>query len=210
MKWRYQNLRIILNRPFLLNLVYRGSQIIPNTDDLLAVETCRALARQTIYDITSEFSHNQMSGWNAVWFLYQASMIPLVSIFSGTWNAAEVGDWCGQIETVLDGLTAMAEWSLSARRSREVVAKVYEASKGHVTRQKSPRTTNGHNTGNAPVKDHLPCSLDQRENSHQERNLDKGENMFDDESSWDLDGMLWGRLPSNLDAPFDGVPDMGL
>ena len=60
----------------------------------------------------------------------------------------------GQVEMVLDGLGAMVEWSLSARRGQEVVSKMYEASKRPVTRTGSPRLTatgryiNGFQNGN--------------------------------------------------------------
>lgn len=211
MKWRYQNLRIILHRPFLLHRAYGGLQSTPSSDDLTAIKTCRALAKQTIYEITSEFSQNQMSGWNAVWFLYQASMIPLVSIFSETWNTVEYEDWCGQIEAVLEGLTAMADWSLSARRSREVVAKMYEASKGSVMWQRGLGEKGGYcsrDDSNASAEDILPFPHSRAADPNQEPNLIGGDRILHNRSSWDLDGMLWGCLPNNVDTPFDEAPDM--
>jgi hypothetical protein len=81
-------------------------------------------------------------------------MIPLVSIFWENWNTAMVREWQSQVEMVLEGLGAMVEWSLSARWSREVVSKMYEASKRPVTRAGSPRLTatgryvNGFQNGN--------------------------------------------------------------
>jgi len=32
--------------------------------------------------------------------------------------------------------------------------------------------------------------------------------LLDNQSIWDLDGMLWGNLPDGLDMPFDGIPEM--
>ncbi|KAL1837640.1 hypothetical protein VTJ49DRAFT_3560 [Mycothermus thermophilus] len=122
MKWRYQNLRMLLHRPVLLSLASSG--LNPHTQacdaDLAAIETCRDLAAQTIEDIAREWARNQMSGWNAVWFLYQAAMVPLVSVF-WQWGSPRVPEWLKQIEAVLDLLEVMEEWSLAARRSREVV-----------------------------------------------------------------------------------------
>jgi hypothetical protein len=69
-----------------------------------------------------------MSGWNAVWFLYQAAMVPLVSVF-WQWGSPRVPEWLKQIETILELLEAMEEWSMAARRSREVVWRMYEASR---------------------------------------------------------------------------------
>jgi len=226
MKWRYQNLRIVLHRPVLLNLANRGSQIIPTPAEINAVEKCRAVAKETIEDITREWARNQVSGWNAVWFLYQASMIPLVSIFWENWNITMVREWQSEVEMVLEGLDAMAEWSLSARRSREVVSKMYEASKKPVTRAGSPRLTatgryvNGfHNRNmNGNINDHTNMAHDGQMHDmsglqapHQgqmEMSMEEGLISLDNQNIWDLDGMLWGSLSEGLDMPFDGVPDM--
>lgn len=127
MKWRYQNLRMLLHRPVLLGLASSGQTHAPESE-IAAVEACRELAKQTIDDISQEWSRNQMSGWNAVWFVYQAAMVPLVSIF-WQWSSPRVPEWHKQIEAVLAMLEAMEEWSLAARRSREVVWRMYEASR---------------------------------------------------------------------------------
>lgn len=130
MKWRYQNLRMLLHRPILLSLASSG--LNPHTQacesDIAAIETCRELAAQTIEDIAREWTRNQMSGWNAVWFLYQAAMVPLVSVF-WQWGSPRVPEWLKQIEAILELLEAMEEWSMAARRSREVVWRMYEASR---------------------------------------------------------------------------------
>lgn len=214
MKWRYQNLRIVLHRPVLLNLAYRGTAVLPGSEELLVVDKCRAIAAQTISDITRESARNQMSGWNAVWFLYQASMIPLVSIFWETWNTAKVKEWQGQIEMVLEGLEAMADWSLAARRSREVVAKMYEASKGPITRQGSPKLlpdgnlqlSNGNlvqTGGGHPQQYDSNGHYGPRQMVGMEQDIVLGNNMvIENQSIWDLDGMNWGDLP-DLDMPFD-------
>lgn len=127
MKWRYQNLRMLLHRPVLLSLASTNSTHAPESD-VAAVEACRELAKQTIEDVAREWTRNQMSGWNAVWFLYQAAMIPLVSLF-WQYNSPHVLDWYKQLETVLELLDAMEDWSLAACRSREVVWRMYEAAR---------------------------------------------------------------------------------
>ncbi|KAH7035674.1 fungal-specific transcription factor domain-containing protein [Microdochium trichocladiopsis] len=127
MKWRYQNLRMLLHRPVLLNLASSGASHAAE-HDIVAIEACRDLAKQTIEDISREWARNQMSGWNAVWFLYQAAMIPLVSIF-WQWDSPRVPEWQKQIDMVLELLEQMEDWSLAAHRSREVVWRMYEASR---------------------------------------------------------------------------------
>ncbi|KAI1498152.1 fungal-specific transcription factor domain-containing protein [Biscogniauxia marginata] len=212
MKWRYQNLRMLLQRPVLLNLASSGASHAVE-HDIAAIEACRDLAKQTIEDIAREWTRNQMSGWNAVWFLYQAAMIPLVSIF-WQWDSPRVPDWQKQVETILELLEAMEDWSLAARRSREVVWRMYEASRQLDTGTSASPTT--------------MQQQQQQQQQHQQRlqviTAEHGDilgpalaaaadgsdfhmspigfepeggfggmmSMLDQHGLWDLDGMLWG------------------
>jgi hypothetical protein len=65
-----------------------------------------SLQGQTIDDMAREWTRNQMSRWNAAWFLYQAAMIPLDFIF---WkcNCARVPEWQKQLETIPELLKAI-------------------------------------------------------------------------------------------------------
>jgi hypothetical protein len=67
MKWRYQNLRIVLHRPYLLSAALRR---IPCPDltgeEKLAVGKCRIVAAKTLEDIASECKNDVISGWNGV------------------------------------------------------------------------------------------------------------------------------------------------
>ena len=132
-RWRFYNLRIVLHRPVLLSVAMRGalqgSASNPQTPkEVAALSKCRDMARQTIEDVAISWQPNQMSGWNGVWFLFQACIVPLVSIFMDAQNP-EAEKWRQQIESALDSFDKMMDWSLAARRTREVVAKVYQASK---------------------------------------------------------------------------------
>jgi hypothetical protein len=55
-------------------------------------------------------------------------MVPLLSLFYESDNVGESGKWRGQAEMVLRILQSMELWSAVAKRSREVIAEVYEAS----------------------------------------------------------------------------------
>ena len=139
--------------------------------------------------------------------MYQASMIPLVSIFWESWNTRLVQECQRQIEIVLEAFDGMADWPLAARRSREVVSKMYEASKRPLTRQTSPRLgpigVDGTNMAgvNGPMTEGA-------EMQHMEMMGEDGMVMLDNQDIWDLDGMLWGNLPDGLDMPFDGMSPM--
>jgi hypothetical protein len=213
MKWRYQNLRAVLYRPVLLNLAYCGNDGTASQEDLAAVNTCRAIAKQTIEDIAREWTPNQMLGWNGVWFMYQASMIPLVSLFWENWNSQLVEECQSQIETVLDAFEGMADWSLAARRSREVLSKLYEASKRPLTRPVSPKlgSTTGinglngmHDMGRVNGTGHYqPMGGNE---ILQLGMMEEGIDPLNSQDIWDFDGMLWGRLTDGLEMPFDEMP----
>ncbi|KAM0143455.1 hypothetical protein ACHAO1_000555 [Botrytis cinerea] len=207
MKWRYQNLRMVLYRSVLLNLANRGNQgISPTKEELAAVQTCRKIAQESIEDISREWTPNQMLGWNGVWFMYQASMIPLVSMFWESWNTNLVRIWQSQIEVVLEAFDGMADWSLAAKRSREVVSKVYEVSKRPLTRQPSPglghMTDDMNRMGGIDGRNYMDSDMLQQVEIMGEEQL----MMLDNGGIWDLDGMLWGNLPDGLDMPYDGLP----
>lgn len=208
MKWRYQNLRIVLYRPVLLNLANRGAQGgQPSNEDLAAVDTCRAIAKQTIEDISRDWTPSQMLGWNAVWFLYQASMIPLVSMFWESWNTQLVRECQQQIEIVIEAMDGLADWSLAARRSREVVSKMYEASKRPLTRQASPKLGPQVAANGNGMSEHLQ-PVEGQDMGQCEVVDENGMVLFDNQSIWDLDGILWSNLPEGLEMPFDGVPNV--
>lgn len=144
LKWRYQSLRLLLHRPILLAVASHSttSDAKPSDQDLASVEKCRDMAEATISDISREWTQNQMAAWTAVLYLYQAVMIPLVSIF---WerHSPQVPRWQRQVEVVLDLLAAMDEWSLAASRSREVVWRMYEASHHALTLGGPEQSTTG-------------------------------------------------------------------
>lgn len=232
MKWRYQNLRIVLYRPVLLNLANRGNEAAATQEELEAVAKCRAIAKETIEDIAREWTPNQMLGWNGVWFMYQAVMIPLVTMFWESWNMQQVRECQRQIEVVLEAFEGLADWSLAARRSREVVSKMYEASKRPITRQPSPRlglvgmngngmnlavpggvnNVNGmHMMNGAGVNGMNGQMMEDMPQQQQQGDMlgDDGMMLFDQGGIWgDLDGMLWSNLPDGLDMPYDGIPNM--
>jgi len=210
MKWRYQNLRMLLHRPVLLSLASSGQTHAPE-HDIAAIEACRELAKQTIEDIAREWTRNQMSGWNAVWFLYQAAMIPLVSIF-WQWNSPRVPEWQKQIETIIDLLETMEDWSLAARRSREVVCRMYEASR-------QPGVM--HHRSESPGSIHVAIDgqgmlLGPDSELHMSPIGLEPEGMgmvgmLDQQGLWDMDGMCWGQPEEVEFAPYnvhDGMIQM--
>ncbi|MCJ1415503.1 hypothetical protein MMC32_001835 [Xylographa parallela] len=183
LSWRYYNLRIVLHRPVLLSVAMRGllqdsvsSSLSP--EETSAILKCRISASKTIEDIAHHVQPNQLSGWNGVWFLYQACMIPLVSIFMDGTNE-EADEWRQQVEIALELFDRMADWSLAARRTKEVVSRVYEASKA----TNAPKMLSG-------------MDVVEGQGTWDELN---GCNFWDD--------MMWEMFPDDLDLSLNGLAD---
>lgn len=67
MKWRYQNLRIVLHRPYLLSAALRKAPFASlEADEKVAVGKCRIVAAKTIEDIAAEGKEELICGWNGV------------------------------------------------------------------------------------------------------------------------------------------------
>ncbi|RDI83128.1 hypothetical protein Vi05172_g6879 [Venturia inaequalis] len=141
MKWRYQNLRIVLHRPYLLSAALRKAQFQNLTaEEKVSIGKCRLIAAKTIGDIASECKEDVICGWNGVyvsanvdelsqWLAYQATFVPLVSLFSDTSSHDETEKWRATLNTAIGFLTRMKHSSLAAEKSRLVVSKLLEAAK---------------------------------------------------------------------------------
>ncbi|XP_014554168.1 hypothetical protein COCVIDRAFT_18024 [Bipolaris victoriae FI3] len=134
MKWRLQNIRIILHRPFLLAAALRRAPWAAlSTEEKVAVRKCRQIACQTIEDMSQECMPDLISCWNAVWFCFQACMVPLVSLFSDASMPDETEKWKASIETALAFFGQAKDWSIAAKRSCDVVTRLYAAYKTHAS-----------------------------------------------------------------------------
>ena len=126
-------MRLSIHRPVLLWYALRRMPFASiSTEKQAAIGKCRDSAAELIADIASTWTGStpcQMSGWNATWLLYQASMVPLLSLFSDPLDQSVVERCQQQVEIVMAAFVEMRAWSLTAQRSLEVVSKIYEASK---------------------------------------------------------------------------------
>ncbi|PGG96982.1 hypothetical protein AJ80_09755 [Polytolypa hystricis UAMH7299] len=157
MRWRYQNQRILLHRPVLLSYAMRKIPYVAiRAEERAAIEKCRLVADETIRDISSATRLNQMSGWNAVWFIFQATLVPLLGLFIADSTAADptatVESCRTQVEIAIISLARMQSWSPTAKRTLEVVSRIFEASRrgrdndsGNNT---NTHTHNGNTNGN--------------------------------------------------------------
>lgn len=140
MKWRFQNIRIVLHRPILLTTALRrAAWATLSAEEKVAVGKCRLIALKTIEDISQECMPDLISGWNAVWFCFQACMVPLVSLFSDTSVPEEIEKWKASVETALQFFETVKDWSIAAKRSGDAVRRLYAAYKTSASTLSQPQ-----------------------------------------------------------------------
>jgi hypothetical protein len=222
MKWRFQNIRIILHRPYLLTTALRCCAWNNLTaEEKVAVGKCRILALKTIEDISQECMPDLLSGWNAVWFCFQACMIPLVSLFNDASQPEEVRKWQAAIDTALQFFESARDYSIAAKRSGDAVAKLYQAYKAYASPAQAPQTPTAmvmppqHYHVPAPYPVNTMAAAQMQLNAHV--NLGQGQNAYHYNPAtptwanandptilnnfWD--DMMWDtNLPDMLEAPF--------
>lgn len=139
MKWRFQNIRVVLHRPVLLSTALRRCPFANlSAEEKVAIGKCRIIAAKTIEDMSSECLPDLISGWNAVWFTFQACMVHLVSLFSDSSLPEEAEKWKASIGTALAFFERSRPWSIAAKRSLDVVSKLYQAYKMQLSEQVQP------------------------------------------------------------------------
>jgi hypothetical protein len=134
MRWRYYNQRMLLYRPTLLNYAMRRVPYIAlRSEERTAIEKCREVAEQSIQNIAATAQLNQLCGWNAVWWTFQASMVPLVGLFLNDPTAndprASIESCQAQVEMAMMTLSRMQSFGHTAKRSLDAISRIYEASK---------------------------------------------------------------------------------
>ncbi|KAJ5180935.1 hypothetical protein N7492_004145 [Penicillium capsulatum] len=134
MRWRFHNQRMLIFRPTLLSYAMRRVPYIAlRAEERTAIEKCREVAEQSLQDIAATAQLNQLCGWNAVWWTFQASLVPLVGLFLNDPTAddprASIESCQAQVETAMATLSRMQSYGHTAKRSLDAVTRIYEASK---------------------------------------------------------------------------------
>ncbi|KAJ5109600.1 hypothetical protein N7532_002245 [Penicillium argentinense] len=134
MRWRYYNQRMLLYRPTLLSYAMRRVPYIAlRAEERTAIQKCREVAELSIQNIAATAQLNQLCGWNAVWWTFQASLVPLVGLFLNDPTAddhrATIESCQAQVETAMTTLARMQAFGHTAKRSLDAVSRIYEASK---------------------------------------------------------------------------------
>jgi hypothetical protein len=127
MNARYQNLRLVLYRPHLLTTTVRraSSHKSLSAEEQAVVQKCRSIASEIISSIRSDWFPIQQVVRNSIWFMFNACMVPLLSLISDpSHEDAEI--WRMEVETSLSLCDKMASWSPVIERTREFISAIYE------------------------------------------------------------------------------------
>lgn len=134
-RWKSYTARIFIHRPLLLWYAMRKMPWARLSEEKReAIEMCRAVANELIRDIEANWSKpvpSQIVGWHATWQLYQATMVPLLSLFCDSDNEDVIARSQTHIEMAQSTLSKLERWSPTARRSFEVVSRLYEQAKAY-------------------------------------------------------------------------------
>jgi hypothetical protein len=172
MHWWYLNLRILMHRPYLIAAsLCRVPEANLSEQDIYAIRKCRMLAGEAITTIDQTCQETLIAGWNAVWLMYQAVMVPLISLSAlytspkittdGTAvtttfdTKSEAQEWEAQVQTAIGLFDRMSSYSLAASRSKTVVEQMLQACKdiksaetnAAAGRQEPLPDTHGYTTG---------------------------------------------------------------
>ena len=130
MDWRYRNLRIIMFRPFVIRNVLQAriredvQQSDPATN--AAVSRCLAEAKASIISIDNYWNtgrRNRMAAWYALYFLFQATMIPSVCLRNEP-TSSMATDWREQLNTALSIMRSMFAINPASRECHDVVLRL--------------------------------------------------------------------------------------
>lgn len=124
--WRYQNLTIVVLRPFIWEIITKHHNSDSISNDTCA-EKCRALcletAHKTILSVSNFIRNHKVtmfSSWYATYFLFNAALIPIFSLI-GAPSDKNSDDWKSQITTTRQLLEVLKKDNSTAERFIAVI-----------------------------------------------------------------------------------------
>ncbi|KAJ5116928.1 hypothetical protein N7456_001276 [Penicillium angulare] len=132
MHCRFYNQRTLLYRPKLLSYAMRRVPFMTvRVDERNDILKCLEIAETAIQNISTVTRLNQMIGWNGVWFLFQATLVPLVYLSTRSRHDTDSDgsfESCKrQVETAISTLDRMKPHGHTAQRSLEVLSGILQA-----------------------------------------------------------------------------------
>lgn len=122
LEWRYRNIRIITTRQFVVDYVLRES-FVPSPAEQECLNVCVENAHATIMSVRAYMTKHALtpiSEWYALYFLFQACLVPLICAFSHPQAEAMVS-WQADIDTTKTLLSSLAPENRLAARILAVI-----------------------------------------------------------------------------------------
>ncbi|EED20184.1 C6 transcription factor, putative [Talaromyces stipitatus ATCC 10500] len=218
MRWRFYNQRILLYRPSLLNYAMRQIPFVAVRDEeRVVVQRCCEIAKMAIEDIsgttTSTIGMNQMIAWNAVWLVFQATMVPLIFLSTCSTAAAatqddgEVESCKVQVQTAISTLDRMRVYGHTAERSLEMISAILDTVLGISTVRaynSAGLNENIESQNLPPMTEHQPITRDRVLDWTAAATTSSSFDNFSSQHMWEYlswgeSNDLWPELYTNLD-----------
>ncbi|KAL2824226.1 fungal-specific transcription factor domain-containing protein [Aspergillus cavernicola] len=126
---RYYNVRLILSRCFLLYMAYEDPRKHPPSPEEEQIAcACRSIAAEAIDAIALHWVPNRTQVWNSAWYLFQACMVPLLSIAMavssspGAVDSDQVMSSYSSLNKALEIFAEMKPWMRASDRAPNIVA----------------------------------------------------------------------------------------
>ncbi|KAK7414445.1 hypothetical protein QQX98_006724 [Neonectria punicea] len=131
---RYYSARLMLSRCFLIYLVYEDpKRHVPSEAEERMANLCRTIAAEAIDAISLHWVPNRIQVWNSAWYLFQACMVPLLSISmenpsrGGGAGSDSVASWYTSLSKALEIFGEMKPWMRTSDRAPDIVAVLFQA-----------------------------------------------------------------------------------
>lgn len=134
LQWRVKNFQVILFRPFILqHVLHIGDTPVPATiSNSDAEKECRRIcvqsARETIdlvNQFLSTFQHTSISVWYALYFLFQASLIPVICLAAEP-TSEHAHRWLEDVQKTKAILVSLTDQNRLAERFYRVLERLSE------------------------------------------------------------------------------------
>ncbi|KAI1106525.1 fungal-specific transcription factor domain-containing protein [Jackrogersella minutella] len=135
MRNRYINIRLILMRSLILYLAHSRTQKAQlSAEELRIVDTSRIIASEAIDSIALYWTPNRIHVWNSAWYLFQACMVPLLSIITENSRSNPTTESQtaarASLAKALETFSEMKPWMRASDRGPDIVAAIYETITG--------------------------------------------------------------------------------
>jgi transcriptional regulatory protein GAL4 len=135
--WRYRNFKILMFRPFLVRRIMPRSGLEhdenSSSEDLqseeISFQRCLDAAKESVELISNFWFNNQqtmMASWYGLYFLFQASLIPIVCLRNNP-RSSMAADWRCQIQEAIRVIESMIQLNPTAHRCLRVVRSLSQA-----------------------------------------------------------------------------------